>query len=73
VLIGGDAATGPCAGNSISGGADLSDNHGGVEVNGNTVRGGVTISGTGGTLPPPDTGSVHAANNTVTGRIRITP
>jgi hypothetical protein len=73
VLVGGDAATGPCAGNSISGGADLSDNQGGVEFNGNRVSGGLSISGTGGTLPPPDTGPVQATGNSVTGRTRITP
>ncbi len=73
VLIGGDAATGPCAGNSQSGPVDLTNNHGGVEFNNNTVSGPVTISGTTGTLPPPDTGSVHATGNTVSGPFRITP
>ena len=73
VLVGGDAATGPCAGNTISGPVDLTNNHGGVEFNGNRVSGPVTISGTTGALPPPDTGSVHAAGNTGSGPIRITP
>jgi hypothetical protein len=72
VLVGGDAATGPCAGNTISAPAGLTDNHGGVEFNDNVVGGPLTISGTTGTLPPPDTGSVHAAGNTVSGPTRIT-
>jgi hypothetical protein len=73
VLIGGDAATGPCAGNTMSGAVDLSSNHGGVEFNNNRISGPVTIAGTTGTLPPPDTGSVHATGNTSTGPFRITP
>jgi hypothetical protein len=73
VLIGGDAATGPCAGNAQSGPVDLTSNHGGVEFNDNRGSGPVTISGTTGTLPPPDTGSVHATGNTVSGPFRITP
>jgi len=68
VLIGGDAATGPCAGNTISGGSASIDSSGGVEFNGNTVSGGLTITGITGTLPPPDTGSVHATGNKVTGK-----
>ena len=73
VLVGGDAATGPCAGNTISGPVSLTNNRGGVEFNGNQVSGPLTISGTTGTLPPPDTGSVHATGNTVNGPVRITP
>jgi hypothetical protein len=73
VLVGGDSATGPCDGNTITGPAKLTDNQGGVEFNGNTVNGPLTISGTTGSLPPPDTGSVHAAGNTVSGPTRITP
>ena len=71
VLVGGDAATGPCAGNTISGGANVTDGTGGVEFNGNNVSGGVTITGNTGTLPPPDTGSVHATGNTITGKSTI--
>ena len=33
----------------------------------------LTISGTTGSLPPPDTGSVHATGNTVLGPSNITP
>src|SRR5262245_13411930 len=73
VLVGGDAATGPCAGNTISAPVGLTDNQGGVEFNDNVLGGPLTISGTTGTLPPPDTGSVHAAGNTVSGPTRITP
>jgi len=67
VLVGGDAATGPCAGNMIMGPGSLTNNTAGVEFNANSVFGPLTISGTTGTLPPPDTGSVHAADNTVYG------
>ncbi len=73
VLVGGDAATGPCAGNTISGPVSLTDNRGGVEFNRNQMSGPLTISGTTGTLPPPDTGSVHATGNTVSGPVRISP
>jgi methionine-rich copper-binding protein CopC len=73
VLVGGDAATGPCAGNTITGPASLTKNSGGIEFNGNQVGGPLTISGTTGTLPPPDTGSVHATGNTVSGPVKITP
>ena len=71
VLIGGDAATGTCARNTITGPVQLTNNKAGVEFNGNRVTGPVTISGTTGTLPPPDTGSVHATGNTVTGPVSI--
>jgi hypothetical protein len=73
VLIGGDAATGPCAGNTIMGPVTLKDNHGGVEFNGNHVMGPLKISGTTGTLPSPDAGSVHASGNTVGGPTKISP
>jgi hypothetical protein len=70
VLVGGDAATGACAGNTISGPASLTDNTAGVEFNGNQVHGPLTITGTTGSLPPPDSGSVHAEGNTVNGPIK---
>jgi hypothetical protein len=73
VLAGGDAATGACAGNTINGPADLTDNTGGVEFNGNSVDGPLSISGTTGSLPAPDPGSVHAAGNTVSGPTKIKP
>jgi len=73
VLVGGDAATGPCDGNTIMGPGTLTNNSAGVEFNGNVVMGPLTISGTTGTLPPPDTGSVHATGNTVAGPTNITP
>ena len=72
VLVGGDAATGPCAGNTIMGPGSLTNNSAGVEFNGNLVMGPLTISGTTGSLPPPDTGSVHATGNTVLGPTSIT-
>jgi len=71
VLVGGDAATGPCAGNTINGGASITDGSGGVEFNGNNVAGALTITGNTGTLPPPDTGSVHVSGNTVTGKVTV--
>jgi hypothetical protein len=71
VLVGGDAATGQCAGNTITGSVTLTDNTAGVEFNDNKVTGPVTITGNTGTLPPPDTGSVHASGNTVTGPTKI--
>ena len=71
MLIGGDAATGACDGNTISGGANITDSTGGVEFNGNSGSGGLRITGITGTLPPPDTGSVHAAGNTITGGSKI--
>jgi photosystem II stability/assembly factor-like uncharacterized protein len=73
VLVGGDAATGPCAGNTITGPVTLDSNTAGVEFNNNTVNGPATISSTTGTLPPPDTGSVHAEGNTVSGPFKIKP
>ena len=73
VVVGGDTATGPCAGNTITGPVQLTNNTAGVEFNNNTVNGPLTITGNTGTLPPPDTGSVHAAGNTVSGPIKIQP
>ena len=60
VTIGGDEATGPCDGNTITGPVTLTGNKAGVEFNGNKVTGPVTITGNTGSLPPPDLGSVHA-------------
>ncbi len=71
VLIGGDAATGPCVGNTIVGAVNIQSNTGGVEFNGNTVTGSLTILGNTGTLPPPDVGPVHAVGNTVSGPVNI--
>jgi hypothetical protein len=67
VLVGGDAATGPCDLNTITGRVRVTDNGGGVEFNGNTVVGPLTITGNTGSLPAPDSGPVHAAGNAVTG------
>jgi hypothetical protein len=67
VLVGGDAATGPCAGSTFNGTVSITGNSDGVEFNGNTVTAGVTITGNTGSLPPPDTGSVHAVGNTILG------
>src|SRR5262249_2385139 len=67
VLIGGDAATGPCAGNILTGPTTITGNSGGVEFNSNPVTGSPTSPRKPGSVPPPDTGPVHAENNTVTG------
>jgi hypothetical protein len=67
VLIGGDAATGPCVGNALTGPVTITGNTGGVEFNSNHVTGPLTITGNTGSVPPPDTGPVHAENNTVVG------
>ncbi len=66
----GDAGS-SCAGNAIAGPVTLTGNKGGVEFDDNDVTGPATISGTTGPLPPPDTGSVHATGNTVSGPFRI--
>ncbi|MGN6430374.1 MAG: MBG domain-containing protein [Gaiellaceae bacterium] len=71
VLVGGDAATGACDGNTITGAVTITDSTGGVEFNGNHVFGGLTITGITGTLPPPDFGPVHATGNTVTGKVNV--
>jgi hypothetical protein len=71
VLIGGDTATGPCAANKLAGPFNVTSNLGGVEFNGNTVSGSLTITGNSGALPSPDSGSVHAAGNTVSGKSKI--
>ena len=73
VVVGGDAATGPCAGNTITGAVQITGNTAGVEFNGNVVTGPVTITGNTGTLPPPDSGSVHVSGNTVTGPVKVQP
>ena len=67
VVVGGDAATGACAGNFVVGPVTLTGNNAGVEFNGNTVIGSVRITGNTGALPPPDTGPVHAEGNSILG------
>jgi Bacterial alpha-L-rhamnosidase C-terminal domain/Bacterial alpha-L-rhamnosidase 6 hairpin glycosidase domain len=71
VVLGGDAATGPCSGNTITGPVSITGNTAGVEFNNNHVTGPLTITGNTGTLPPPDTGSVHVIGNTVTGPTKV--
>jgi hypothetical protein len=72
VLIGGDAATGAMRRELDHRPGRPRGNAAGVEINGNFISGPLTISSTTGTLPPPDTGSVHATGNTVRGPVRIT-
>jgi hypothetical protein len=59
VLVGGDG----CASNTIFGPVRVTDNTGGVEVNGNTVVGPLRVIG--------NTAPVHATGNTVTGPATI--
>jgi hypothetical protein len=42
-----------------------------VEFNDNTVTGPVTITGNGGTLQKPDTGTVEADGNAITGPVNV--
>jgi hypothetical protein len=73
VLVGGDAATAPCAPNTIVGPVTLTGNTAGVEFNGNRVVGPLRIGSNSGTLPAPDAGSVHVLGNTVLGPATIQP
>jgi len=73
VLVGGDAVTGRCDPDSVTGPVRVTDNTAGVEFNGNTVTGPLRITGNTGSLPPPDSGSVHAVENTVGGPTTIQP
>ena len=73
VLVGGDAATGPCEPNTVMGPVRVTGNTGGVEVNGNRIIGSLQITGNTGTVPPPDTGAVHALGNNVTGPVTVQP
>jgi hypothetical protein len=73
VLVGGDAATGPCDPSTIVGAVRITGNAGGVEFSGNRVVGPLRITGNTGTLPPPHIGPVHAVGNAVTGPVAIQP
>jgi hypothetical protein len=57
-----DGAT-PCGGNAVGSGISLLNNRAGVQVSNNTVRGALVVSGTTGSLPAPDTGSVDMKDN----------
>jgi hypothetical protein len=46
---------------------------GGVEFDGNTVTGSLTVTGNTGTLPPPDVGTVDVVGNKVSKTITIQP
>ncbi|MEA2293397.1 MAG: hypothetical protein QOE86_1036, partial [Solirubrobacteraceae bacterium] len=73
VVAGDDNGPVACAGNILSGSASITSGLGGVEFDGNTVRGPLTITGNTGTLPPPDVGPVEARGNKVSGTTRIQP
>jgi extracellular elastinolytic metalloproteinase len=73
VVFGDDDGATACAGNTIGSKAVITNNLGGVEFIGNTVKGPLTITGNTGTLPPPDTGTLDVAENTVKGQVTIQP
>jgi hypothetical protein len=66
VTVGDLDATTPCAGNTMNAGISLVNNRGGVQFSNNTVRGSLLVSGTSGTLPAPDSGSVDMRDNVTT-------
>ena len=69
VLVGGEG----CEPNTIVGPVRITDNSGGVELDGNQVTGPLRITGNTGVLPPPHIGPVHAEGNTVTGPVTVQP
>ncbi|HEY5198296.1 MAG TPA: Ig-like domain-containing protein [Solirubrobacteraceae bacterium] len=71
VVVGDDEGTPACAGNRISGSATLSNNTAGVEFDGDTVGGSASVLGNTGSVPPPDTGSVRAVGDHVSGSSHI--
>ncbi len=71
VLIGDDDGSVACAGNTISGPASITGGTGGVEFDDNQVTGPLTITGNTGTLAPPDSGTVDATGNIVSGPTTI--
>lgn len=71
VVFGDDDGSVACAGNTINGPVSITGGTGGVEFDDNHVIGSLTITGNTGTLAPPDTGTVDATGNTVTGPTNI--
>jgi hypothetical protein len=71
VVVGDDEGTPACAGNRIGASATISGNTSGVEFDGNTVGGSALVDGNTGSVPPPDTGSVRATGNHVSGTSHI--
>ncbi|MGH2719811.1 MAG: Ig-like domain-containing protein [Actinomycetota bacterium] len=67
VVSGDDEGSPACAGNTIKGPVSILNGRGGVEFDNNTVTGAVTITGNTGSVPAPDTGSVVAVGNTISG------
>jgi hypothetical protein len=60
-----------CTSNHIGGSASVSGNYGGVEFDGNTVSGSLTVTGNTGTTP--DGATVDVTGNTVGGKTTIQP
>jgi hypothetical protein len=71
VVFGDDDGSVACAGNTIGGSVSITGGTGGVEFDDNNVTGGLTITGNTGTLAHPDTGTVDATGNTVSGPTTI--
>jgi hypothetical protein len=67
VVVGDDDGPASCQPTTISGPVQITNNTDGVEFDHNTVTGPLTITGNTGTLTAPDTGTVDATGNTITG------
>lgn len=61
----------PCWGNTIKGSVAVNHNTAGVAVSDNDIRGSLSLLDNSGALPPPDTGSLDAQDNAVTGQTTI--
>ena len=59
--------------NTITGPVSVTGNTAGAEVNGNRIVGSLQVTGNTGSVPPPDTGAVHAVGNNVIGPVTIQP
>jgi hypothetical protein len=73
VVAGDDDGPTACAGNVFSASVSITGNYGGVDFTGNSVKGSLTITGNTGTLPAPDTRTVDATANKVSGAVKIQP
>lgn len=67
VVVGDDDGPVSCAGSKLTGPVNITKNPAGVEFDSNTVIGPLTITGNNGTLAAPDSGTVDAVGNTVSG------
>ena len=69
VLLG-DPDDDACATNTFRGRVTLSDNHGGVELAGNQIRGALSVSGTTGAGPFPDDAGAEIEANAIGGTLK---